>query len=159
MKLTEHEQAVRDVCLADAHRGVTDGVLTRDIAQRFVANLRDAERFGETWVPVYIAHLATTGAMKVCSDWRRPQRSSGHTAKGTAVEVPRYVGEHTADGYVTRSSDALSADELRTVRARLEAQRNTLSRRISHLNDALALIDSGKAKTFAEAVALLELAA
>ena len=75
------------------------------------------------------------------------------------MDVPAFVGEHTADGYVTRSSESLSADELRTVRARLEAQRNTLSRRISHLNDALALIESGKAKTFAEAVALLELAA
>ena len=156
MKLTEHEQSVRDRCLVDAHRGAAAGVLTRSIAERFVSDLEDAERFGERWVPDYIAHLAATGAMKVCADWRRGLRHEGRTAKGTAVDVPMFVGEHTPKGYVTRPSESLSADELRTLRARLEAQRNTLSRRISHLNDALSLIESGEAKTFAEAEVLLE---
>lgn len=158
MKLDDRQKALRDAALAEAHQGATGGVPTRGIALRFVDALRDTERFGEAWVDSYLRHLAVSGAMKVCADWRRPQRTAGQTARGTAVDVPRYVGERTEEGWETRDSGGMTADELRTLRARLEAQRNTLSKRIAHLNDALKLLDSGDARTFAEAVDALAVA-
>ena len=156
MKLDPRQRAVVQAALAEAHRGIARGVRTRTIAARFLAALRDSERFGHgDWIDTYLDDLAVAGAMKVAADWRRRHRTAELTAKGTRLDVPAYASTVRDGHYVQQSLDGLDLPALRHKRAKLAAQRDTLSREVSFLGDLIATMEADNLATAGEARTVL----
>lgn len=150
-----------DQAKAEAHdqaRQPDGSVPSRLAAARFVALLGEIEGADPDAIGVYLDGLAITGAMKVLGDWRRRHRAPARTAKGTRLDVPTYAGaiRPDADGrgrHVQLPLGDMTADELRTHKARLAASRDTLSAEIRLVSDLIEVMEAQGYTSAAEALA------
>ena len=158
MKLTGRQQQIVDDIIDEAHReheGVTSEV-TAGIIQR----LQDLEGSGEPWVSAYIDSLAEVGAGRGYADWRRRHEIPGKTKAGTEITVPAFGGvtRKAEDGsvvYVQLALPGMTLGELRDLRNRKAAMRNTLSGEIKVYDALIDLMVEHDLATAGEALALM----
>lgn len=160
MNLTPDERQAIEQMKAEAHDLATrpDGsVTTRHAAGHFVRLLRDAEGISPAVIGAFLDDLAVKGAAKVMSDWRRAQRTTTATAKGTKVDAPKYAGTKRPDTdgdlvHVQLALAGMTLDELRDHKDRLEATRNTLSREVRLIADVIAVMEAEGYATAGQAI-------
>lgn len=160
MRLPATQRAALDALASEAHRQASteDGYATHDAAVAFVGLIRDLERFGKPWVDAILHRFMVDGAKVFLSNWRARQRVSAHTAKGASVTLPAFIGKRARGRYVQAPLADLDITAAEAFLQRTTTTRNTLSRQIRLVTDA---IDMARAKgiTFAEALDRLEQAA
>lgn len=161
MRLTAHQRAVLDACASDAHTAARgpEGYITHDAAVAFVAEVEQLDRFGAAWVDAFRNRLLITGAKQYLSGWRRRQRVTSKTAKGTTVSLPAFVGKRARGQYVQVPLDGLDVLAAEAYIRRTTHTRDTLSRQIRLASDAVALCNANPGLSMSDALARLRDAA
>lgn len=156
-------QQIVDDIIHDAHHG-KDRIVSSEVAQEVVDELRNLEAGGHRWVADLIDALLLRGAAKMCSDWRRRHNHKGRTKRGTEVEVPVYgaVRETDDDGQIIHVQLSLFTMTLEQAKARrdtLARQRDTLSAEVRWFSDLIEIMEANRnLATVGDALALLEAA-
>lgn len=156
-------QQIIDDIVHDAHHG-NDRIVSSEVAQIVVDELRNLEAGGHRWVEGVIDSLLLRGAAKMCADWRRRHQHAGHTRKGTEVEVPIYgaVRETDDEGnivHVQLSLFTLTLEQAKARRDTLARQRDTLSAEVRWFSDLIEIMEADRSLlTVADALHRLEAA-
>lgn len=156
-------QQILDDIVHDAHNG-RDRVVSSQVAEEVVDELRNLEAGGHGWVAEVIDGLLIRGAAKMCADWRRRHQHIGHTKRGTEVAIPLYgaVQETSDDGeivYVQLALFTMTLEQAKARRDSLARQRDTLSAEVRWFSDLVEIMEADRTlATVGAALARLEAA-
>ena len=148
---------ILDDIIREAHE--SHGGCSSDVKLAILDALSDLEASGAAWVTAELDRYAQAGAARAYADWRRRTQIRSKTRKGTNVELPAFgaVTEATDDGTRTVQMllEDLTIDQARERIARLAKSRDTYSREITLLRDAVALMEAEGIDRVGDALAKL----
>lgn len=154
------ERAAIERLKAEAHdlaRQPDGSVPSSLAAAEYVRLLREVEGIAPAAIADHLDRLARSGAAKVLADWRRKHRAPARTARGTAVDAPRYAGTTRPDGdgepqRVQVELPGMTIDELRGHHDRLRRTRDTLSIEVRLAADLIEVMEAEGYATAGQAI-------
>lgn len=158
MKLPATAQQVIDNIVDESHEEHQG--IPREVSIGIVERLRALEGSGVPWVAAFVDDMLVTAAGRLYAEWRRRHEIAGKTKAGTPINVPAFGGvtRKSEDGtvvHVQLALDGMSLAELREMRDRRVAMRDTLSGEIKVYDALIEVMQERGLATAGEAFAFV----